>query len=117
MYMNYIVYIDISKCILARKYDVIICSPEMALKHPVFSNTFRDPCFNNSISHAVMNEAHCIHSWGANFRPLFAELLKLRLMLPPETSFTLASTTRSLKIHLSEQAYQLGLEIPNQNRL
>jgi superfamily II DNA/RNA helicase len=91
----------------------------MALKHPEFSKILRSARFAQRISHLVVDEAHCIRCWGAKFRPLFAELGRLRTWIGLSTPVVLSSATmgqpevresicRIMGVHI-DRSYQVNL--------
>jgi superfamily II DNA/RNA helicase len=97
----------------------------MALKHPEFANILRSAHFTQKISHMVIDEAHCILNWGAKFRPLYADLGRLRTFFGLATPVVLSSATmgqpevresicRTMGIH-RDRSFQvnLGNDRPN----
>lgn len=44
------------------------------------------------IQHIVVDEAHCVVSWGHDFRPQFAKIPKLRSLLPEAKVLALTAT-------------------------
>jgi superfamily II DNA helicase RecQ len=91
----------------------------MALKHPEFNKILWSARFAQRISHLVVDEAHCIRCWGAKFRPLFAELGRLRTWIGLSTPVVLSSATmgqpevresicRTMGVHI-DRSYQVNL--------
>ncbi|EPS93212.1 hypothetical protein FOMPIDRAFT_1056168 [Fomitopsis schrenkii] len=76
-----------------RKHRVLLMGPEMALEHPHFSKLLRSPDFAAGVAAIIIDEAHCITEWGADFRPKFAELSRLRALVPTGVPFLAASAT------------------------
>ena len=59
-------------------HRVLLTSPEMCLDHPDFSKLMRSSDFTKDVAAVIIDEAHCILQWGANFRKRYADFGKLR---------------------------------------
>lgn len=79
--------------IVARKYRLVLTSPEMIANHPLFSKLMRTPAFTKDILAIVVDEAHCISQWGESFRKQYIELKKLRSFLPIHIPILATSAT------------------------
>lgn len=76
-----------------RKHRVILVGPEMALESERFSKLLRSPSFTQDVIAVVIDEAHCVSQWGDGFRPKYAELRRLRALVPHGVPFLAASAT------------------------
>ncbi|KAH7917314.1 P-loop containing nucleoside triphosphate hydrolase protein [Leucogyrophana mollusca] len=77
------------------EYRVIVVSPEQVMKDGGgFERLFKNPLFTSHIMGIVIDEAHCVSTWG-EFRPEYKELGRLRLILPLEIPFLVTSATLS----------------------
>lgn len=74
------------------RYQGILVSPEMCLKHPGFRRVLTDGNFEK-ICAVFIDEAHCIAQWGGDFRPAYAELAKLRAFFPSHIPIYATSAT------------------------
>ena len=105
------------------KYQVILSSPEMCLKHSDFCKLLSSAKFSKAICSIVVDEAHCITQWGPQFRPEYAELGDIRAFAPhAPVLITSATLTPSSLDHArkimqvdSSSSYHLmlGVDRPN----
>ncbi|KAI0710336.1 P-loop containing nucleoside triphosphate hydrolase protein [Cerioporus squamosus] len=79
--------------IVANSFQVILTSPEMCLKHELFSSLIRCPEFMRHVLYMVIDEAHCVAQWGESFRTGFSELVTMRSLLGGGRPFLLTSAT------------------------
>lgn len=75
------------------KYQVIVTSPDMCLKHDRFRQLLASSGFAGTIAAIIIDEAHCISQWGEHFRTVYAELGTLRAFVPMHIPFLATSAT------------------------
>jgi superfamily II DNA helicase RecQ len=56
------------------RYRVIPTSPEMCLCDSGFAALLKEPRWSHHILFMVVDEAHCIDKWGAEFRRHYSSL-------------------------------------------
>ncbi|KAG8682970.1 hypothetical protein FRC11_014130, partial [Ceratobasidium sp. 423] len=87
-------YPGLHKEILRGEYQVVISSIEAFLDTtrllPAVKST--DLAKSRKMM-VVVDEAHCMRKWGAEFRPKYSAIGHLRLILPPTTTFIAATAT------------------------
>ncbi len=88
-----ICYLILCQDIMQNKYRVLLTSPEMLLEHPEFSKLIRSSDFMQDVALIVIDEAHCISQWGADFRVKFGELEKLRSYIALDVPILATSAT------------------------
>ncbi|KAI0806299.1 P-loop containing nucleoside triphosphate hydrolase protein [Irpex lacteus] len=106
------------KDILALKYQVVIASPEMLQSRTFVNKLLRNPSFSQRILSFVVDEAHCISLWGAEFRKKYASLGIVRAFLPrgtPVIAMTATLTGRvrrdiNSKLHFAKHGSQFRNE-------
>ncbi|EMD42306.1 hypothetical protein CERSUDRAFT_40441, partial [Gelatoporia subvermispora B] len=81
------------KRILSDEFQVLLPSPEMCLKHELFSKLMRTPDFMKNVAAIVIDEAHCISQWGETFRKDYRQLAKLRSFVPLDVPILATSAT------------------------
>jgi superfamily II DNA helicase RecQ len=63
----------------------------MCIQHTAFNRLIASSNFSSNILHCVVDEAHCIATWGPKFREAWGELSRIRSLLP-STCPVLATT-------------------------
>lgn len=74
--------------------QLVYISPEMACSDS-FVRLWKDPKFRARITALVVDEAHCIHEWGDEFRPEYKKLEILRSYTGQEVPFVACTATAS----------------------
>lgn len=102
-----------------KHYRIILTSPEMCLGDSGFAALLKEPRWSRDILLMVIDEAHCIRHWGAEFRKHYSSLKTLRSFVPRgvpvlATSATLPpdtlSTSDQSKLGISaEKSFHLNL--------
>lgn len=77
----------------ALKFRVVITSPERILNDRRFLDLWKSKRFVNKLRSITFDEAHCISQWSGEFRPEYADVGRLRWMLPKHVIFHAASAT------------------------
>jgi len=80
-----------NKLLLAGNFRFLIGHPETFLD----SNNleiFSRAKWNSFVRHIVVDEAHCVVSWGENFRPKFKEIDQLATIFPQAAVVALTAT-------------------------
>lgn len=55
--------------------------------------------FTRRVLSIVIDEAHCVSHWGANFRKLYGRLGTVRAHLPPGTPVIAVSAMLTARVH------------------
>ncbi|KXN82415.1 Werner syndrome ATP-dependent helicase, partial [Leucoagaricus sp. SymC.cos] len=75
------------------RWQIVIISPEMLLSKRFISSVIRNREFIPRILAVVIDEAHVVSHWGADFRKAYGRLGILRALLPRHTPFVAMSAT------------------------
>ncbi|KAF9895668.1 ATP-dependent DNA helicase sgs1, partial [Lobosporangium transversale] len=75
------------------KYRAVFMSPEIIFQNPRVSSLWSIPEWKNRLRAVVVDEAHCIGTWGGQFRTDYAKLGHLRAKVSPSTCFVAVSAT------------------------
>ena len=71
----------------------IFTSPEIALSKNFKKNVLDDPLFSDRLCFLAIDEIHLVEQWGNKFRPLYAEIEKVRKRIPCGVSLLGVSAT------------------------
>ena len=96
-------------------YRVIVVSPEKILSDRRFNNLWESKRFTSQLFNVSFDEGHCISQWGKQFRPEYAELGRLRWLLPSHVCFHVVSATMP-ELVLEDVKKKLNMQ-PNQTIL
>ncbi|KAI9452135.1 P-loop containing nucleoside triphosphate hydrolase protein [Lactarius psammicola] len=75
------------------KFRVVITSPECILTDRRFLDLWKSKRFVKKLRSVIFDEAHCISQWSGEFRPEYADVGRLRWLLPAHVVFYGASAT------------------------
>ena len=79
------------------QYQFVYVSPEAVVTEQ-FQNCLAKLNGEKKLSFFVVDEAHCIDTWGKEFRPAYQELGVLRQYNVPLVALTGTATTQTLEV-------------------
>ncbi|KAG8954690.1 hypothetical protein FRC04_011123 [Tulasnella sp. 424] len=84
-----------AKCpeIKADRFRVIITSPEMVLRNKGFGDILISTKYRSLLQYMVVDEVHCVHLWGKNFRRDYAKISSIRAYFDRNTPLLALSAT------------------------
>jgi superfamily II DNA helicase RecQ len=77
----------------AGTYNIVLVLPEMMLSRQFIGNIFNNSPISKRIYSVVVDEAHCISNWGAQFRKKYGQLGMARAFLPQGVPFIALSAS------------------------
>ncbi|CAB4007636.1 ATP-dependent DNA helicase [Paramuricea clavata] len=92
------------------EYNLLFLTPETVLSPSVF-DLLSKLSSENLINFFVIDEAHCIDTWGFHFRPCYAELWRLGTLGCPIMAMTGTVTSRTLATIIK------NLKLPNETKV
>ncbi|OJT07078.1 ATP-dependent DNA helicase Q5 [Trametes pubescens] len=84
--------------ILSSTYQIVLISPEMLQSRTFINRILRNTKFARQILSVVVDEAHCISHWGANFRKKYGSLGIIRAFLARGTPIIAFSATLTPRV-------------------
>ncbi|KAI0723618.1 P-loop containing nucleoside triphosphate hydrolase protein [Earliella scabrosa] len=86
------------KELLNGTYQIVLISPEM-LQSPAFvTRVLRRREFSQRVLSVVVDEAHCVSHWGADFRKKYGSLGTIRAFLPRGTPVIAVTATLTARV-------------------
>ena len=76
------------------QFKFFYLTPEVALSPPA-TLCFEKMTRHGSLARFIIDEAHCVNTWGQTFRPSYSELYKLRQFNKPIAAFTGTATQQT----------------------
>ncbi|KAI0073017.1 P-loop containing nucleoside triphosphate hydrolase protein [Panus rudis PR-1116 ss-1] len=81
------------KKLLSEEYQILLISPEMVQSRSFMNRVLRNSKFASRVLSMVVDEAHCISHWGADFRKKYGTLGVVRAFLPRSASVVAMTAT------------------------
>ncbi|KAJ3560311.1 hypothetical protein NP233_g10922 [Leucocoprinus birnbaumii] len=79
-------------------FRVIIVSPERLLTDDRLKKILENKKFRARLFNASIDEGHCVSQWGAEFRPEYADLGRLRWIFPDHARLHVVSATMPKRV-------------------
>ncbi|KAH9949019.1 P-loop containing nucleoside triphosphate hydrolase protein [Amylocystis lapponica] len=92
------------QAILARRYQIILLSPEMLQSRTFINRVLRHTSFMRHVISLFVDEAHCISHWGADFRKKYASLGTTRAFLARGTPVIAVTATLTDRVRRDVQS-------------
>ena len=109
--------------VLEGRAQLVFISPESLIRKKVYRNMLLSSQYKRDMVALVVDEAHCIKTWGEEFRTAFAEIGDLRSLLPTTVNvmaLTATATSETLDVvtrKLSLDNLTLITLAPNQDNI
>ena len=84
--------------VIKGKVQLVFISPESILNNPMFRNMLHSQHYRNKLVALAIDEAHCVKTWGEEFRIAFAHIGELRSLIPVGVNITATSTLMTYEI-------------------
>jgi superfamily II DNA helicase RecQ len=74
-------------------YRAVFATPEIMFENPLVVELWNNSRWHSQLRAIVLDEAHCVFTWGTSFRRHYSQLGLLRPRLPPHVAFVALSAT------------------------
>ena len=92
---------DVVRRVLTGDVQLVFISPESIISNPSYRNMLLSSKYKNNLIALVVDEAHCVKTWGDEFRTAFANIGDLRSLLPTSVkvmALTATATQETLRV-------------------
>ena len=97
--------------VLKGRVQLVYISPESAICNPMYRDMFLSPAYKKQLVALVIDEAHCVKTWGDEFRTAFAHIGELRSLIPSTVNI-LALTATATSHTMSVVTQRLSMVNP-----
>ena len=74
--------LDVKRKVINGEVQLVYISPENIIENPRYRNMLLAPVYKEKLVAIIIDEAHCIKTWGEKFRRSFSKLGELRSLIP-----------------------------------
>ena len=86
--------------VLKGQVQLVYISPESVLCSEIYRNMFLSSAYKERLVAVAVDEAHCVRTWGDEFRTAFAHIGELRSLIPSGVNIlALTATATSQTLH------------------
>lgn len=92
---------NVRRRVISGEVQLVYISPESIIQNSYFRNMLLAPAYKEKLVAVVVDEAHCIQTWGEKFRRSFSKLGELRSLIPSGVNImalTATATTTTFEI-------------------
>ena len=82
--------------VIEGKVPLVFITPENIVENPKYLKMLQSPVYKSNIAALVVDEAHCVKTWGDQFRRTFAQIGDLRSLLPNELKILALTATATM---------------------
>lgn len=93
------------------KVQIVYMSPESAVSNDTYRGMFLSQPYKDRLVAVAIDEAHCVKTWGDEFRVAFAEIGELRSFFPSNVRIIALTATATVQI-LKSVTLRLSLVDP-----
>uniref|UniRef100_A0A1X7VKG1 Helicase ATP-binding domain-containing protein n=1 Tax=Amphimedon queenslandica TaxID=400682 RepID=A0A1X7VKG1_AMPQE len=84
---------DAIRSVLTGKVQLVYISPENIMCNPLFRNMILSPLYKEKLVALVVDEAHCVKTWGDKFRLAYGHLGDIRSLLSSNVNIMALTAT------------------------
>lgn len=85
--------------VLDGQIPLVYVSPESLIMNRKYRKMLLSPQYHECLVALVVDEAHCVKTWGDDFRKAFAEIGKLRSLIPSSVNVLALTATATLNTY------------------
>ena len=97
--------------VISGEVQLVFITPESVISTPVYRKMLVSAVYREKLVALVIDEAHCVKTWGDQFRPTFAQIGDLRSLIP-STVNVMALTATATSETFDVVRYRLSMDKP-----
>ena len=102
---------DAIKRVLSGQAQLVFATPESLVENERYRNMLQSSAYKGSIVALAVDEAHCVKTWGDQFRQTFAKIGDLRSLLSADVNILALTATATMETY-SSAVSRLGMRDP-----
>ena len=92
---------SVRKKVLRGELELVYTTPESLINNCVYQEMLMSPVYKENLRGLVVDEAHCVKTWGDEFRTTFAEIGTLRSLVSSKVNvMALTATATTTTYHI-----------------
>ena len=88
---------DIKDKVLKGDVQLVFITPESIINNSVYRKMLMSDVYTNKLVAVVVDEAHCVRTWGDQFRTTFAQIGDLRSLIPSAVHIMALTATATME--------------------
>ena len=97
--------------VLRGEIPLLFITPESLIGNSTCRNMLLSPAYTEKLVALVIDEAHCVQTWGEEFRVAFAQIGDLRSLIPKRVN-VMALTATATSVTFSAVCSRLAMDKP-----
>ena len=97
--------------VISGEVQLVFITPESVISTPVYRKMLVSAVYTEKLVALVIDEAHCVNTWGDQFRTTFAQIGDLRSLIP-STVNVMALTATATSETFDVVRYRLSMDKP-----
>ena len=90
---------DVEKRVIKGEYQLVFITPESIMENTKFRRMLHSDEYRKELVAVVVDEAHCIKTWGDKFRTSFSKIGELRSLIPTIVNILALIATATLETY------------------
>ena len=90
---------DVKDRVLKGEVQLVFLTPETLINNKTFRNMLLSPPYQQNLVALVVDEAHCVKTWGDEFRKTFAQIGDIRSLIPSSVKVLALTATATCETY------------------
>lgn len=90
---------EVEKKVIKGEYQIVFITPASIIENRRFRSMLLSDEYRQQLVAVVVDEAHCIKTWGDKFRPSFSKVGELRSLIPASVNMMALTATATMETY------------------